>query len=376
MKGKVGILAAGTGNGHISVARALQHSLAKHSVDAQVFESFYEDLMVSNKIISDYYNFLMAASPSLCCRFSELSYLTRPDLSEDFYRGVKGKLKKFIVKHAFDVIISTSHTINYAVIRMLKELSLEKKTRFYIVVTDPFVPISVGFDVKGADGYFYTNNSVKQYLAKNIEEKYLYETAYPVHEKFLKAYTQDEVAGIYKKLKLDPQKKTLLINSGSRGGFHYKEYLKEAISRLADMQIIFGCGSNEALFSLVNMIAGGEHKNVIILKYIENMNDILKISDIVLTKPGANSFYECLYLRKPLLLDKMEGFLYQEKGAEDFIRENKVGIIIDNPAGLSQAVREVLGVSHDVFLAGLNKIKIINGADEITNQIITWAERG
>lgn len=367
-KMKVGILSARTGNGHISVANALKGSFEKRSIHVEVFESFYEDLMISNKIISDYYNFLMMTSTPLCYKFSELSYMTRPDLSEDFYAGVEKKIKDFIIDNQFDVIISTSHTINFAVILALEELGLRDKIKFYIVVTDPYVPISVGFDVKGADRYFCTGSSVKKYLTKNIDEEYIYENAYPINEVFLKEYTEDEVSEIYKELELSRDKKILLINSGSQGAFHCKEYLKEAVKKFNDLQIIFICGKNEPLYNIAKMIIG-ENERVKILGYVNNMNDILRISDVVLTKPGANSFYECIYMRKPMLLDKMEGFLYQEKGAADFIKEHEIGVIADSLHKFTEGINDILE-RYDTYISNLQEIEKINGADVIVDQII------
>lgn len=368
---RVGILAAETGHGHISVANALKQAFEKQAIEADVYPSFYEDLMVSNRIISDYYNFLMSTSPQLCYKFSELSYRTRPDLSEEFYLGVEGKLKEFILTHKYDVLVSTSHTINHAIIRALKELELYDKVNFYIVITDPYIPISVGFDIKGAKRYFCSSKKVKEYIAKNVEESKISVTAFPIKEMFLKEYSKEEIRAIYKKLRLRVRKKILLINSGSQGSFHSKEFLKEAMAYSDDLQIIFICGKNEALYELVKFIVGKKNERVRVLQYVDNMNDLLKISDFVVTKAGANSFFECFYMHKPMLIDSLEGFLYQEKGVCQLLQEKEVGTVVDS----IEKFREVLGKmmiqdSYLEFLKQYDDVNPENGADAIVKEIL------
>ena len=53
----IGILAAQTGRGHVSVMKTLYKEFINCGVyDVKCFPSFYEDMMISNKILSDFYN--------------------------------------------------------------------------------------------------------------------------------------------------------------------------------------------------------------------------------------------------------------------------------------------------------------------------------
>ena len=151
----IGILAAQTGRGHVSVMKTLYKEFINCGVyDVKCFPSFYEDMMISNKILSDFYNFLMINSTSLCRKYGEFTYLTKSDMSEDFYIGVKNFIIEFIENNDFDTIISVSHSINYSFIRILNELNLTDKINYYIVITDPFDPIAVGFATRGSKKYY------------------------------------------------------------------------------------------------------------------------------------------------------------------------------------------------------------------------------
>ena len=86
----IAILAAKTGNGHISVMNSLENEFKMQGYnDVICFPDFYEKMQVSNRILSDFYNFLVRNSPKLCNQYCEFSALTRSDSTEDFYNGVK-----------------------------------------------------------------------------------------------------------------------------------------------------------------------------------------------------------------------------------------------------------------------------------------------
>lgn len=369
---KIGIISAKTGNGHISVANALKSRFDKKGIRAEVFNSFYEDLMVSNKIISDYYNFLMVTSTELCCKFSELSYLTRPDLSENFYSGVRDGIISFIKENNFDKIVSTSHTVNHAFIRALKELGLNGKTGFYIVITDPFVPISVGFDIEGATKYYCASSFVEHLLRKKgIDEKRIVQTAYPVNEKFLRRYSDNEIDKIYKSFRFDRKKKVLLINSGSQGAFHYNGFLKSVLKNFSDLQVIFICGKNESLYTMALNSVEDYEDRARVLGYVENIEDVIRISDIVLTKPGANTFFECIYMQKPLLIDGMNGFLFQEKGVLEFLKSIRAGMVIESYDGLLSALKETMeDKNYTKYKQTLENINVRCGAEDIAEDIL------
>ncbi len=366
---KIGIVAAATGNGHISVAKAIQLEFRKRGIDACVYESFYEDLMFSNKYLSDYYNFLMTTSIQLCSKFSELSYISRPDISPEFYKGIRAKLKSFLKKNQFDVLISVSHTINASIIKAIKEINLER-LKFNIIVTDPFYPVSIGFDAIGADRYYCCSDVVRQFLLKKLDADKVVKVNYPINERFLYEFTEEDKRSIRGKILFRSTVKTMLINSGSQGAFYYIDIVKAVVKAYPNIQIIFVCGKNEGLYSLAKAVFRGQ-SNIHITGFVSNMEELIAISDFVLTKPGANSLFECIYMRKPVLIDGINGFLYQEKGVMDYLSIHNIGKIIDNMDSISKVMDEFMVEKHyDKYRNELNKIEIENGACKIVGDIL------
>lgn len=369
---KIAIISAKTGNGHIMVMNSLEQCLKQLGYNVDVFPTFYEDLMPSNKIMSDFYNFLTVNSIELCCKLSELSYITRPDLTEDFYKGVKRSIIKFLEDNRFDIVISTIHTVNYAFLRILEEKNLKDKVSYFIVITDPYNPISIGFDCKGADHYFVHTQIVKDYLLKKgILENKIDVVGYPINEKF-KQFVPE--ISIYKKLGIEKYKKTVLINSGSQGSYLYFDILKKIIDNNFKCQIIFICGKNTILFKQVSRyIQKYNLENFIkVYGFINFMPEVLYVSDFVISKAGANTVFECLYMQTPIIIEATQGLLFQEQGIKEFLKLYDIGAIANNIEEMILIFRNFM---NDEILENkkmnMAHLKITDGKEKIINKILS-----
>lgn len=327
----IAIVSANTGNGHRAVMNALIEGFITKGYDNLIIhDSFYEQCLISNKILSDFYNFLISVSIPLGEKYTEFGALTRPDMSDQIYNASYEKLCELVEGGNLEAIISTAPLINYSIVRILQEKELTEKIPFYIVVTDPFDPIAPGFDVQGAVGYFCFSMCVKNILAnEGITESLIHVTNYPISTRFFKSMTKAERKEIYAELKLDSSKKTILINSGAYGNHNFLPCLKQIDEFDKNIQVIFICGKNKALkVSVDNYIRLSRSTNVIALTFVDNMDKLLEIANVCIAKAGANTFYECLAKNTFLMVNAVDGFLYQEKGVKNVIEKEKVGSIL------------------------------------------------
>lgn len=370
----IAILSARTGYGHNSVMSALEEELRSRGYnDILSYPSFHEDLLVSNKILSDFYNFLLTASTELCAKFVEFSALTGPDLEERIYTETYSKLLKLIETERLEAIISTTPLINKNIIRILRERNLSTKILFYIVITDPFKPIASGFDVIGASKYFCPTNIVKTILDRvGIKRELVEVTGFPVSPKFTNNYSDKQKELLCEKMGLCSHSNKLLLNSGALGSFHYLKFLQIAIETQHDFQIILICGRNKLLFKEANKYVTKKGiSNVKILPFINNVWEILKITDLVISKPGANSFFECLYSKTPVIIDGISGFLYQEKGVADYLEIFKVGIILkecDKLGNLLEKFSDPNLLSE--YRTNIEAMNLASGTDKIVKEVL------
>ena len=84
---------------------------------------------------------------------------------------------------------------------------------------------------------------------------------------------------------------------GSMGFGRIDEILNGLLEE-KDVKIIVVCGSNKELYN--NLLKINNDK-LIVLGFVNNINDLIYSSDIVLSKPGGISSTEVTVMRKPLI---------------------------------------------------------------------------
>lgn len=123
-----------------------------------------------------------------------------------------------------------------------------------------------------------------------------------------------------------------------------------SISRPIEITVI--CGNNKKLFDKIisynNSI--GIHK-VIVLGFVNNIAELMKESDLVITKPGGSTLSEALACGIPVAL--IAPCFGQESINSNFILENGCGIILESLTTLSWKIEKLLDCSRSDW----NRIK-------------------
>ena len=75
-----------------------------------------------------------------------------------------------------------------------------------------------------------------------------------------------------------------------------------------DVNIFFVAGRNkEAEKKAKEYVRKYKSKNVKVFGFVNNVNELYKISDVVITKPGGAQVTECILFNKPMVLIKSNG---------------------------------------------------------------------
>lgn len=369
----ISIISASTGNGHNAVMNTLAEAFKKEYA-VKCYPSFYEDLLPSNRILSNFYNLLQKASIALCKKYTELAIFEGKETQNRLYESCYDALDAFVRKEEHDAIISTTPLLNRLMIRYLKENSFSEKIPFYIVVTDPYYPIYPGFEEMGATRYFCANDVVKSILSDaGVEADKINVFGYPIAEKFCRMPSENEKMNIYKKYGLKAGKPVLLMNSGAQGSFHYLSIIKAVAPKYRLIfQLIVICGKNKGLFRATQLYC---HKNgienIAVLPYINNMEELLYISDACITKAGANMVYECLLACTPLIIDSTDGLLYQEQGIVQFLKKYSIGYVFEDTEALNNILHALDsdGLTEQLK-RNIDAMHLVNGTEKIVNSIL------
>lgn len=91
---------------------------------------------------------------------------------------------------------------------------------------------------------------------------------------------------------------------GSFGAGNIKDTLKELLLIDRDFQILVITGRNESLKERLekSLEKSSFDKNISVLGFTKDMNDILSVRDIIVSKPGGLTTTECLLKELPMII--------------------------------------------------------------------------
>ncbi len=346
---KILVIHASAGAGHQKAAEAIYQGLQKTG-QHQVFLADALDYTppLFKKMYQGTYSFMITKVPFIW-KFV-FNTLDRNSLQKfirkarRIYNGINTKgLQWYLRDEKFDCIIST-HFMSVEVVSALKEQGLIR-SKLICVVTD--------FDVhkiwlaKNVDKYAvacdWTKDKVKQL---GVEDSKIFSTGIPTNDKFSEPH---DISGLKSKLGLTQNDFTVLIATGSFG----IGPIEEIIEALKDIQTIVVCGHNKGLYERLSKKRLPLTK---VLGLVNNMHELMAISNVMVTKPGGLSIAEALVSQLPMI------FFNAIPGQE----ENNIKVLKIHGIGLSNcSIKEIVQkinefkTSKDQFLTALKNTQTL-----------------
>lgn len=296
MNKKILILSCGTGGGHNSAALAIQENLTEKGLQAD----FIEYLSIINPKIKNGINKLYIKSTvgngkafKVVYRLGELYQKTK--LKSPVYglnRLNKNKLYQYIKQNQYDYIVTT-HLFAAEALTAIKK---EHPIHFMAVGTDY---VSIPFwEETNPDYLVIPNKALEQdFINRGIDKNKLLPLGIPVAKTYTEEYNQSECK---KELKLEENKKYVLILTGSMGFGNIKQIIKELLNNIKEVTFIISCGNNEKLLNDLEKTYKG-NESVIALPFTNKISAYMKSSEIILSKPGGLTTTEIATLNKPFI---------------------------------------------------------------------------
>lgn len=293
---KVLILSCGTGGGHNSAALAVQENLKDKGITAD----FIEYLDIINKKIKNGVNKLYINSTKMNGRIFKKVYrlgelYSKTNLKSPVYalnRLNKKKLYKYIEENNYTYIVTTHLFAAQALTAIKKNYPIH----FMEIATDY---VCIPFWEETNPDYFVipSEELIEDFTSKGIPKEKLLPYGIPV----AKAYTEDkEKEEVKQELDLQKDKEYILVLTGSMGFGNITKVIKELLLKIKEVIFIISCGNNKKMLETLNKEFNKE-KRVIALAYTNKISEYIKISEIVLTKPGGLTTTEIANVRKPFL---------------------------------------------------------------------------
>ncbi len=291
---KIIIIHASAGAGHMKAAEALANALKKNTAHQVTLIDALDYTSPSfKKLYRNTYSTLISKFPAVWgVVFSFLDFSLLQPLIRIFRRLYNkinaGKLEQLIIDGQYDYVIAT-HFMPTEIASSLKQKN-KIRSNLITVVTDFDVhKIWLGSKV---DKYAVASSWTKQkMLSMHIPEGKVFITGIPTDEKF----AQPKDVGLLKeKLGLERDVFTVLMATGSFG----IGPIEETIKALSGFQVIVVCGHNKDLYERLGRQGLTKVK---VCGLVDNMPELMAVSDVMVTKPGGLSISEALVSQLPLI---------------------------------------------------------------------------
>lgn len=380
------ILTASTGGGHNRASNALKSYINDHhpEVNVDIIDAIEECSSVLNYTVVQGYKALVTLTPGLFGMMYKSSDKKSPlsDTVNIIYQQCAKRLLSTIEKYAPDAIISCHPFAGAIIGYMKKEYDLD--TPLISIVTD-FLPHRA-YIADGIDAYVTASSQAKDILANQyeIDRDRIYDLGHPVFDKFYEGNgrSREEVLD---ELGFDKNKRTVLIMAGSFGVTDILEIYENLLNIDVDYQIIVITGRNQKLYDAFDKLLHNEKEitteeepellkhfsddNVLRFLYtqsenvmekitktfrrttdntkptklfffIDNVDDYMHASDMIVTKPGGLTTSESIACALPMVVFK--AYPGQEEQNAALLVENNIGMIMESSADAEKTVGVLL----------------------------------
>lgn len=208
-----------------------------------------------------------------------------------------GKILETILERRRPEVVVGTHFFPLEVAAYLK-MKGRLQAKLIAVITD-LLPHSVWIS-PGTDLYAVASPMTRtELLRRGVPEEKIKITGIPIHPKFARKGSRVQ---LQKKLGLQPDRWTLLIGSGGFGTGPIVELFEKLIPIREPLQILVVTGKNTGLLRRLESLRDRTSHAVTLYGFIDNMDELMEVSDLMVTKPGGLSCAEAMVKGLPLLL--------------------------------------------------------------------------
>jgi UDP-N-acetylglucosamine:LPS N-acetylglucosamine transferase len=178
---------------------------------------------------------------------------------------------------------------------------------------------------RNLDALITPTKVAKDYMIQcHVNPEKIQVSPFPLQKKFLNAVSNRR--GQCKKNAIREKHKTILFSYGGQGISHcWMQWIEVLLTSHQPVRIIVVCGQNKRLqddLEKRNLKLVPERK-IVVLGYVDNMHELLAMSDIFVSKAGPATVFESLVCHCPIIFTHWVGL--NEKKIIDFCLCHQIG---------------------------------------------------
>ncbi|TMC23316.1 MAG: glycosyltransferase [Chloroflexi bacterium] len=268
-----------------------------------------------------------------------------------------------------DVIISIHPLLNHVTVRALRELGL--CIPFLTVVTD-LVSIHQSWFAEGVTGYAVPTEQAKElYLKRGLDPARVKVLGMPIDPKY--TLPTDSKEALRRKFDLELDLPVVLLVGGGDGAGGLQTSVRAISQARLPVQLLVVTGRNRRLYAHLQRTRSSLYVPTKIFGFVQNMPELMRASDVIVTKAGPGTICEALACDLPIILS---GYIPgQEEGNVDFVTKNNVGILALHPTMLVNELRRLLkpgSLELHERLQNASKLSRAEASFDIANYILSY----
>ena len=373
---KILIFYASYGGGHLSAANSIKDYLNRNyeNIAVELIDCMKYINKPIEKITTTAYNEMAKKAPWAWGKiYSDSQKGPLAHITTRSNQVFAIKLLRLLREKKPDLIIST-HPFGSQMCSYLKRKG-KITSKIATILTD-FAPHDqwlVGSDY--TDYFFVAHNKMKEYLiSKNIPENKIFATGIPISNKFLETFNTSKILS---SLSLKENLKTVLFFAGGKFGLGKSrtlEIFNTLVNDFNNIQVIAISGKNKKMYEEFNQIVKIANKTnfIKIFEFVNNVPELMAVSDVVITKPGGLTTTESLVSGLPMIIiNPIPG---QEEENAQFLEHSNVGIWLKKQMNITKTISNFLSDNKKLKQMKENTKKISNRNS--TKDICTILEAG
>jgi len=349
---KIAVLSVSAGAGHIRAAEAIKETAHQEFKDVEVVHIDVMDFVpkLFKKSYAESYVKLVQKHPMawtyLYNKSDEIEGRDSIHILKKIRQMIESmntiKLRKAIKKLKVDHIICTHFLPAELISKMIDKG--HNIPPCWVQVTD--YDVHNLWKQKHMAGYFVGSDEIAAKIkCENINDEDVYVTGISIMPQFKKTYSREDCAT---ELGIAPNKKTILMMAGGFGIGAIDEAAEKLIESDDKLQVIALAGRSKDLLERLNEVSLRHPQRLIPMGFTTEIEKLMAVSDIAVTKPGGLTTSECLATGLPMIvINPIPG---QEERNCDYLLENgagmkaldfiglefKVNSLVNNPAKLKE----------------------------------------
>ena len=325
-------------SGHHHASLAIESALHEASNDTEIrnVNSFLYTNPILEKIINKVYMSVIRRRPEIWGYLYDNPKVVKSTqrLKEAIHKYASNKIKTLFEEFMPQAVICTQAFPCGIVADYKRTHALDMVVAG--VLTD-YAPHSYWL-YDNVDAYFVPSEETKKSLILNgISSDKVHFTGIPIDLKFRDTVDKKSV---FRSLGFSDTEPVILVMGGSQGIGPVKEIVKILNTSKVKLQVIVVAGGNKKLYNYLKQKVPQLHGRCVVFAYTEKINELMEISDLVISKPGGITVSEALSKGLPVLIvNPIPG---QEEMNTRHLVKHKVAVKLDNLHDLEIFVKEFL----------------------------------